>query len=52
MAKLRFLVVGSGWRSLFYVRIAQALPQQFELCAVLCRSHRRKQSRSAGMGRR
>ena len=38
MAKLRFLVVGSGWRSLFYVRIAQALPQQFELCAVLCRS--------------
>ena len=38
MAKLRYLVVGSGWRSLFYVRIAQALPQQFELCAVLCRS--------------
>lgn len=38
MAKLRYLIVGSGWRSLFYVRIAQALPQQFEVCALLCRS--------------
>ena len=34
MAKLRFIVVGSGWRSLFYWRIAQALPERFELCAA------------------
>ena len=38
MAKLRFVVVGSGWRSLFYWRIAQALPERFALCALLCRS--------------
>lgn len=38
MAKLRYLIVGSGWRSLFYVRIAQALPERFEVCAMLCRT--------------
>ena len=38
MAKLRFIVVGSGWRSLFYWRIAQALPERFTLCAMLCRT--------------
>lgn len=38
MGKLRFVVVGSGYRSLFYVRIAQALPQRFELAAMVCRS--------------
>lgn len=38
MAKLRFIVVGSGWRSLFYWRIAQALPERFALCAMLCRT--------------
>ena len=38
MEKIRFIIVGSGWRSLFYVRIAKALPQFFELCAMLCRT--------------
>ena len=36
--RARFLIVGSGWRSLYYVRIAKALPQAFELCAMLCRT--------------
>ncbi len=38
MERVRFIIVGSGWRSLFYVRIAKALPQYFELCALLCRT--------------
>ena len=38
MTKTRFIIVGSGWRSLFYVRIAKALPRHFEMCAMLCRT--------------
>lgn len=38
MGKYRFIIVGSGWRSLFYVRIAKALSHHFELCAMLCRT--------------
>lgn len=38
MNRLRFLIVGSGWRSLFYIRIAKALPERFEVCAMLCRT--------------
>lgn len=38
MAKIRYAVIGSGWRSLFYIRIAKALPALFELTALLCRS--------------
>lgn len=38
MKKIRFIIVGSGWRSLYYVRIAKALPQHFELCGMLCRT--------------
>ena len=36
--KIRFVMVGSGWRSLYYARIAKALPERFELCAMLCRT--------------
>lgn len=38
MKKHRFIIVGSGWRSLCYVRIAKALPDVFELGAMLCRT--------------
>lgn len=36
--KIRFVIVGSGWRSMYYVRIAKALPERFELGAMLCRT--------------
>lgn len=36
--KYTFVIVGSGWRALHYVRIAKALPHIFELGAMLCRS--------------
>lgn len=38
MDRIKYVIVGSGWRSLYYVRIAKALPKQFELCAMLCRT--------------
>ena len=38
MKKIKFVIAGSGWRSLYYVRIARALPEVFELCAMYCRT--------------
>lgn len=35
---LRFIVIGSGWRSLFYWRIACAYPELFTMEAMLCRA--------------
>lgn len=35
---LSFVIVGSGWRSLFYVRIAQKFPNRFNLKYMLCRT--------------
>lgn len=39
--KARFVIIGSGWRAMYYVRIAKALPEKFELGAVLCRTQER-----------
>ena len=40
---IRFAIVGSGWRSLFYVRIAKALPEEFELVGMLVRTPEKAQ---------
>jgi predicted dehydrogenase len=37
--KIRFGIVGSGWRSEIYLRIARKLPEIFEVTAVLVRNH-------------
>ena len=38
MRPLSFVIVGSGWRAMFYVRIALRYPQCFRLCYLLCRT--------------
>ena len=50
MERIRFVIVGSGWRSLYYVRIAKALPQVFELCAMLCRTEEKASRMAAENG--
>lgn len=44
MEKIRFAVIGSGWRSFFYLRIAAALPHIFSIAAVKVRSEEKKRS--------
>lgn len=36
--KIVFGIVGGGWRSEFFLRIAKELPQRFEVCGVVTRS--------------
>ena len=38
MRTLSFIIIGSGWRSLFFARIAKRYPQQFHLQYLLCRT--------------
>jgi len=40
-APIRFGIVGTGWRSLFYLRIAKALPKRFEVCGLVSRTQAR-----------
>jgi hypothetical protein len=47
---LSFVIVGSGWRSLFFARIAQKFPQQFELKYMLCRTKEKAEKMSSEYG--
>lgn len=44
---LSFVVVGSGFRSLFYARIAKRFPQFFTLKYLLCRTEEKAQKLNA-----
>lgn len=37
MKPIRYGIIGGGWRSEFFIRVAQALPEQFEVSSVLIR---------------
>lgn len=37
MGKIRYGLIGSGWRAEFYIRIAKLVPEKFELTSVLIR---------------
>lgn len=37
MSQINFAIVGGGWRSKFYLRIARALPAQFKVCGMVVR---------------
>jgi predicted dehydrogenase len=38
MAETAFAIVGTGWRSEFYLRVARALPERFRVTGVLTRN--------------
>ena len=50
MSRYRFAVIGSGWRAQYYVRVAKALPDLFELCAIYCRSEEKAAEVRSGFG--
>lgn len=50
MGKYHFIIVGSGWRSLYYVRVAKALPEIFKLDAMLCRTKEKADKMAEELG--
>jgi len=43
MSQTNFAIVGGGWRSKFYLRIARALPAQFKVCGMVVRDESKGQ---------
>lgn len=50
MSVTRFALIGSGWRSEFFLRIARALPDRFCLTGVLVRDPQRAQALGRAWG--
>ncbi len=47
---IRFLIVGSRWRAEFFLRVARALPGEFEVAAVVTRTDREAERIAASWG--
>lgn len=50
MNRYHFIIIGSGWRAMYYVRIAKALPERFCLDAMLCRTQEKADRLAAEYG--
>lgn len=50
MSRTQFSIIGAGWRTEFFLRIAQALPEQFEVQGVLVRDPAKATAFSARWG--
>lgn len=37
MNKVEFGIIGTGWRTEFFLRIAKALPERFEISSIMVR---------------
>ncbi len=44
MKKINFAIIGGGWRTKFYLRIAKALPEKFNICGLVVRNPDKGQS--------
>jgi predicted dehydrogenase len=43
MTKVSFAIVGSGWRAEFYLRVARACPEHFEVIGVSARNAQKRE---------
>ena len=50
MTPQSFIIIGSGWRALFYARIAKRYPEQFQLKYMLCRSREKAEKMAKEYG--
>ena len=50
MSKIKFAIIGAGWRTDFFMRIAQALPERFVVTGVLVRNAEKRAAFAARWG--
>lgn len=50
MSTVQFAIIGSGWRTLFFLRIAKALPEKFRVTGILTRDSGKAEKLQADWG--